>query len=637
MCGITGTLNFDGRPADPGETEAMVATLRHRGPNDTGVITDGPASLGIARLSVIDLETGHQPIHNEDRSVHAVVNGEIYNYQALREDLSSRGHQFHTRSDAEVVVHLYEEYGEQFPEYLRGMFAIALWDSNRRRLVLVRDRLGVKPLFYCLEPGRLVFGSELKALLAGGIPRTLDLQGADDYLTYGYIPDEESIFQNVRKLGAAHTLVCEHDGSLRKQRYWDVLDPRWDDEHRAAADPKSRGPAFWDLFKQAVRLRLASDVPLGVLLSGGIDSSAVLAAIREVTGRPIKTFTVGFPDQSYDESALARLTARHFGAEHHELIAQPDDSRIVSHYIRHFDEPYGESSAIPIYYLAGMAAREITVAIGGDGGDELMGGYNHHFASLLMARYNRLPAPLSRRLIPWVVNALPVSHSRASFEHLAKRFVSAADASPEQAQLRWLEIISADAKQQLYGPLLRDRPGKLPAFRFMEEAFLRARALTPLNRLLYADQQIYLRDGILAKVDRMTMAHGLESRGPFLDHKLAEFAMRLPDECKIRGWRRKVLLKQLLRRKLPPRVRRRKKMGFVIPLAQWLAGDLNQLLRDTLSADSLRREGIFDPGFVQRLIGEHSARERDHSKALWGILVFTLWLRTYAGAPRKLV
>ena len=632
MCGICGQLNLDGRPAQARHTEAMVRTLDHRGPDDRGVYAGGPAAIGIARLNVIDLETGHQPVHNEDSSIWCVLNGEIYNYRELRETLTARGHHFHTQSDTETIVHLYEEYGAALAEHLRGMFAIALWDQHRQQLLLIRDRLGVKPLYYYLDTNRLVFGSELKALLAAGIPRDVDPQAADDYLTHGYVPGQGAIFRNVHKLLPAHTLLIRRGGSIELNRYWDLLDPRWDAEHSAASNPAERGEATWEMLKEAVRCRLVSDVPIGVLLSGGIDSTAIVAAMREVTSQPIKTFTVGFDDKSYDESSLARLTAERFGTEHHELVARIEANEIVPSYIHHLDEPYAESSAIPIYYVSRLAREHITVALGGDGGDELFGGYDHYAASRYMEWYHRLPRALSHRFIPWAVRQLPVSHSRASFENLAKRFVSAVELSPKQAQLKWLEVISDDLKQRLQGPALRGREAALPAFRFYEQHLEQARRQEGINRLMFIDSRIYLPDGILTKIDRMSMAHGLETRGPFLDHKLVEFGHRLPSEVKMRGLTRKYLLKKLLRGRVPPRVLSQKKMGFVLPLARWLCGDLKELLCDTLSTDRLRRSGYFDPAAVERLIGGHLARREDHSKTLWSLLVFQLWLDRYAGA-----
>lgn len=629
MCGICGQLSFDGKPAQARETEAMVRTLDHRGPDDRGVYAHGPASIGIARLKVIDLETGHQPVRNEDGSVWCVLNGEIYNYRELRETLSARGHYFQTQSDTETIVHLYEEYGAALAEHLRGMFAIALWDQSRQQLLLIRDRLGVKPLYYYLDAGRLVFGSELKALLAAGIPREVDPQAADDYLTHGYVPGEGSIFRNVHKLLPAHTLLIQRSGSRELSRYWDLLDPRWDAEHSAASDPAERAQATWERLKEAVRYRLVSDVPIGVLLSGGIDSTAIVAAMRAVTSQPIKTFTVGFEDESYDESGLARLTAERFETEHYELVAQIQASEIVPSYIHHLDEPYAESSAIPIYYVSRLAREHITVALGGDGGDELFGGYNHYAASRYMEWYKKLPRALSRGLVPWAVGQLPVSHRRASFDYLAKRFVSAVELSPEQAQLKWLEVIADDVKQRLYGPALRDRSEALPAFRYYEQHLDQARRQEGINRLMFMDSRIYLPDGILTKVDRMSMAHSLETRGPFLDHKLVEFGHRLPCGVKMRGLTRKYLLKQLLRGRVPRQVLSQKKMGFVLPLARWLCGDLRELLCDTLSADRLRRTGYFDPAAVEHLINRHLARREDHSKTLWSLLVFQLWLDRY--------
>ena len=511
MCGICGQLNFDGKPAQARDTEAMVRTLGHRGPDDRGVYVHGPASIGIARLKIIDLETGHQPVHNEDSSVWCVLNGEIYNFRELRETLTARGHHFHTQSDTETIVHLYEEYGAALAGRLRGMFAIALWDQSRQQLLLIRDRLGVKPLYYYLDAGRLVFGSELKALLAAGIPREVDPQAADDYLTHGYVPGEGSIFRNVHKLLPAHTLLIQRGGAVQMNQYWDLLDPRWDAEHSAASNPDERAEAAWEKLKEAVRYRLVSDVPIGVLLSGGIDSTAIVAAMREVTSQPIKTFTVGFDDESYDESWLARLTAERFETEHHELVARIEANEIVPSYIHHLDEPYAESSAIPIYYVSQLAREHITVALGGDGGDELFGGYNHYAASRYMEWYHGLPRALSHGLIPWAVRQLPVSHGRASFENRAKRFVSGVDLTPEQAQLKWLEVISDDLKQRLYGPALRGRGNALPALRFYEQHLEQARRQEGINRLMFMDSRIYLPDGMVLTgdmVNKTDRGHG---------------------------------------------------------------------------------------------------------------------------------
>jgi asparagine synthase (glutamine-hydrolysing) len=621
-------VNFDGRPVSREEIAGMAGALRHRGPDDHGAHVDGAAGIGIARLSILDVPGGHQPIPNEDETVWVVSNGEIYNHRELRAQLQARGHRFRTGNDAEVAVHLYEEQGADLAKRLRGMFAIAIWDGRERKLTVIRDRLGVKPMYLYRDGRTLLFGSELKALLAAGMPGEIQLQGVSDYLSYGYLPGPSSIFAGVEKLAPATTLTVSADGRSTHLRYWDLLG-----ESRRRSIPSSgaeRDEAFWDLFREAVKIRLESDVPLGVLLSGGIDSAAVVAAYREVTSAPLETFTVGFPEQSFDESRLARLTAERYETEHHELIAEPELPGILDAYTESFDEPYGESSAIPIYYVARLAKRHITVALGGDGGDEALGGYNHYVGAEYLTRYSRLPRMLAQSAIPWVVDRLPVSHQRASFSYLSRRFVAAAGMTPEQAHLEWISVLDAETKRAVAGDALRDLE---PSLRFLEAAHGRARALDPLNRLLYADAEVYLRDGILQKVDRMTMAHGLEARGPFLDQELVTFALQIPGREKIRGGVRKRFFKRLLRGRLPAETLNQKKMGFVPPLAKWLCGELREPLLDTLTTKALTEGGFFRPAAVRRMLDEHLRKRRDHSRALWGLMAFERWRRRWA-APR---
>lgn len=628
MCGICGRLNFDGRPVERGEVAAMARTLRHRGPDEQGVHVDGAAGIGIARLAILDVAGGHQPIPNEDETVWAVSNGEIYNHRELRADLELRGHRFRSGNDAEVAVHLYEELGPELAKRLRGMFAIAVWDGRARKLTLIRDRLGVKPLYLYRDRQTLLFGSELKALIAAGMPREIEAQGVSDYLSYGYLPGPASIFRHVEKLRPAHSLTIEADGKTSESRYWDILEAS-----RNTSVPRNeneRGEAFWALFREAVKVRLESDVPLGVLLSGGIDSAAVVAAYREATSAPLKTFTVGFAEQSFDESPLARLTAERYGTEHHELIAEPELPGILDAYTEHFDEPYGESSAIPIYCVAKLARQYITVALGGDGGDEALGGYNHYVGAGYLERYRKLPGLLSQSLIPWVADRLPVSHERASFSYLAKRFVAAASMSPEQAHLEWISVVDSATKAAVAGEALA---GLQAPLRYLAAAHRRGRGLDSLNRLLYADSEVYLREGILQKVDRMTMAHGLEARGPFLDQELVAFALGIAGRDKIRGGLRKRFFRRLLRDRLPARTLNRKKMGFVPPLAKWLCGELREPMLDTLTPKALSDGGYFAPKAVERLIDEHLERRRDHSRALWGLLAFERWRQRWAAAP----
>jgi asparagine synthase (glutamine-hydrolysing) len=628
MCGICGRLNFDGRPVAAEDIRRMAGTLRHRGPDDDGIHTDGAAGIGIARLAILDVPGGHQPIPNEDETVWVVSNGEIYNHRELRAELEAKGHRFRTGNDAETAVHLYEEHGAGLAKRLRGMFALAIWDARARRLTLIRDRLGVKPLYLYRDHETLLFGSELKALIAAGMPREIEPQAVSDYLSYGYLPGPASIFRGVEKLTPGHALTVEADGRTSSTRYWELLEASREPD--VPSGEAERGEAFWSLFCEAVKVRLESDVPLGVLLSGGVDSAAIVAAFREVSSGRLETFTVGFPEQSYDESRLARLTAERYQTSHHELIAEPDPSVILDAYTESFDEPYGESSAVPIYYVARLARRHITVALGGDGGDEALGGYNHYAAAGYLERYRKLPGFLSEGLIPWAVDRLPVSHKRASLSYLARRFTAAAGMSREQAHLEWISVVDAAARQAIAGEALA---GTQPALRYLEAAHERARGLDPLNSLLYADAQAYLREGILQKVDRMTMANGLEARGPFLDQELVAFALRIPGRDKIRAGVRKYFFKRLLRDRLPAETLRQKKMGFVPPLAKWLSEGLRQPLLDTLTPRALSETGYFQPEAVRRMVDEHLAKRRDHGRALWGLLAFERWRRRWAG-PR---
>lgn len=603
----------------------MARTLHHRGPDEQGLHIDGPAGIGIARLAILDVPGGHQPIPNEDETVWVVSNGEIYNHRELRADLESRGHRFRTGNDAEVVVHLYEELGAGLAARLRGMFAIAIWDARTRTLTLIRDRLGVKPLYVYRNGETLLFGSELKALMAAGMPREIEPQGVSDYLSYGYLPGPSSILRGVEKLAPAHTLTVEADGKSSSVRYWNILDAS--KSAAVPADETERDEAFWALFREAVKVRLESDVPLGVLLSGGIDSAAIVAAYREATSAPLKTFTVGFAEHSFDESPLARLTAERYGAEHHELIAEPELPGILDAYAESFDEPYGESSAIPIYYVARLARQHITVALGGDGGDEALGGYNHHAGAGYLARYRKLPSLLSQSLIPWMVERLPVTHRRAGVSYLAKRFVAAAGMTPEQAHLEWISVVDAATKSSIAGEALG---GLQPSLRHLADAHHRGSALDPVNKLLYADTEVYLREGILQKVDRMTMAHGLEARGPFLDQELVAFALAIPGGEKIHSGVRKAFFRRLLKDRLPAETLEQKKMGFVPPLAKWLCGELREPLLDTLTPRAITDGGFFAPKAVQRLIDEHLERRRDHSRALWGLMAFEQWRGRWA-------
>lgn len=627
MCGIVGKLHFDhSKSVSPQLIHAMCGTIVHRGPDDEGVYTDGPIGLGMRRLSIIDLAGGQQPIANEDSTVWVVFNGEIYNYRELRSTLEIKGHYFSTNSDTEVIVHLYEEFREDFAQHLRGMFAIALWDKPRETLILVRDRLGKKPLYYAEHNGRLVFGSELKTLLVDDIPREVDSQALHEFLSYNYIPGPRTIFRVAKKLQPGHRLVARR-GHIAISSYWQP-EPLLESGNRT--QPLAHYvEQLSELLKESVRYRLISDVPLGVFLSGGVDSSTLVTVMREVSSSNIKSFSIGFEDDSFNELPYAREVAQHFGTDHYDLVVKPDALDLLPKLVRAFDEPFADSSAIPMYYLSELARRHVTVALGGDGGDELFAGYETYTAYKMAELYHYLPQSL-QTFLPRLIAKLPVSHAKVSFDYKAKRFMQSALLPPERRHYAWKEVFSDEMKDQLYtGPTnsaLQD------PFQVFAREFGSCQNHPMLSRLQYVDQRVYLPDDILVKVDRMSMAHSLEVRAPLLDHKLVEFALTIPPEFQLKGLKKKYLLKRAMAHKLPASVLSRKKAGFNVPIPKWLRNELHDYTQDVLSERRLKDQGFFDPRYVHQLIRDHNDMKVDYSRNLWGLLVFSLWFETYGHA-----
>jgi asparagine synthase (glutamine-hydrolysing) len=607
MCGICGIVSARG-PADPDRLARMSAKLLHRGPDSDGVFVDGPAGLAARRLAIIDLETGDQPIANEDSTVHVVQNGELYNYPELRGELERAGHTFRTHGDTEVLVHLYEQEGPGFARRLRGMFAVALWDSTRRRLVLARDRYGIKPLYYRADTDGLEFASELRSLPRGEI----DLDALEAFLAFNSIPAPLTIFREARKLPPGHVLVWE-DGNLSLERYArpapvPVAELRDDDEAELIEELRSR-------LRDSVRAHLLADVPVGVLLSGGIDSSALVALAAQESAEPVRTFSIGFEERSFNELADARLVAERYGTLHRELVLRPDAAVLLPALADAFDEPFADSSALPTYLVSQLAAEDVKVALSGEGGDELFGGYYTYVADLLAERAGGL-AGLARPL----VERLPTSTARASFDYKAKRFVRGAQLPPLERHHAWKEIFSADARAELTGR----RHGFDPVDLYRER-FAETDGAELLARLQDVDRTIYLVDDLLVKTDRASMAHSLEARVPFLDPVVTNFALALPARHRVHGLRKKVLLRKAVAPLVPGRIVRGKKRGFSIPAAAWLRGELEPFARETLSADTLRRQGFFRPEAVTKLIDRHVAGKEDLSRQLWGLLAFTLW------------
>jgi asparagine synthase (glutamine-hydrolysing) len=607
VCGICGIATAHG-VADVEAVRAMADLLAHRGPDSAGEHVDGGVALAARRLSILDLEHGDQPIANEDGSCVVVQNGEIYNYPELRRELEQAGHELRTHCDTEVHVHLYEEHGVNFAERLRGMFAVAIWDGRRGRLVLARDRYGIKPLYYRQAGGELRFASELRALPRGEI----DLDALEAFLAFNSIPGPYSIFRDVRKLPAGHVLVWEN-GTVALERYARP-GPATEDELRDG-DEAELIEELRARLRDSVKAHLLSDVPVGVLLSGGVDSAALAALAAQETPEPIHTFTIGFAERSFDERADARLVAARYGTEHHELLVRPDPELLLRALAEAFDEPFADSSALPTYLVSRLAADHVKVALSGEGGDELFGGYYTYAADLFADRV----APLARIARP-LVEALPASTRRASLDYKAKRFVRAAHLPPLERHHGWKEIFSAEARAELTGRRATFDPVDVYRARFAETA-----GAPQLARLQDVDFGIYLVDDLLVKTDRASMAHSLEARVPFLDPLVTGLAFALPTHLKVRGLAKKVLLRKAVEPLVPSEVVHGRKRGFSIPAAAWLRGELEPFARATLSSESLRRQGFFRPEPVARLLDEHVGGREDWSRQLWGLLAFTLW------------
>jgi asparagine synthase (glutamine-hydrolysing) len=621
MCGIAGRFNYDARqPVDRDILEAMTDAVRHRGP-DAGGYYHGPGiGLGHRRLSIIDLATGDQPLANEDGSVQVVFNGEIYNFAEVRAELIAHGHRFRTGSDTEIIVHGYEQWGERCVNRFRGMFAFAVWDANQRRLLLARDRLGVKPLYYAALPGDgIVFGSEIKSLLEDpAVPRDWRPEAIDAYLTLLYVPAPDTIYRAVRKLPPAHVLVADASG-IRMSRYWDLPftgtgEAAREEEYLEELDA---------LLRESVGLRLISDVPLGAFLSGGIDSSTVVAYMKEASGTPPVTIAVGFNDPAFDEVEHAEAVARHLGCDFHALVANPQIEDLLPKLAWHFDEPFADSSAVPTYYVSKAARELVTVALSGDGGDELWAGYARHRVEQWEQRARTALGPVSG-IAGWLGKALPLSIKGArSLRHLAS--------APDQAYAlkHAYGMFEPGSKDRLYTGEFSQRIAGADPFASFRDAWHACASPDPMDRALYTDAQTYMIDDVLTKVDRMSMAVSLEAREPLLDHRLLEFAARVPVALKLKDGQSKYLLRRILDRKVPRSIVERGKRGFAAPIGEWLRGPLAGMTHELLTDGRLRDRGVLDPRAVSRLWDEHRTRKAEHPHRLWQLVMLELWFRQF--------
>ena len=626
MCGIAGLVEFDGAHASESLVRAMCTAMCHRGPDDEGVLAiprqpsphEPRAILGNRRLSIIDVAGGHQPIGNEDGSIWVVQNGEIYNFEELRARLESSGHVFATHSDTEILVHLYEEMGDDFVRELDGMFALALWDDRRKRLVLARDRFGKKPLLYAEAGGRLSFGSEFQAILADpAVGRDIDHEALDEYLSFMSIPAPLTIYRQIRKLPPASILVRDSSGT-RVSRYWSLAYlPKLEiDEHEAASEVRR-------LLTDAVRKRLISEVPLGAFLSGGVDSSAVVAIMAGLIGDRVKTFAIGFDDPRFNELPHARRVAEKFGCEHHEFEVKPRAIEVVPTLIKHYGEPYADSSAIPSFYLAKLTRQHVTVALNGDGGDEAFAGYGWHAGGRLAERWQKVPLPM-RRLAEKIATQLgPLSSNRRSTIARLSRFMSAASGPRAKRYRQWLSVFTPELKSQLYA-------GPAPRYADpLEAIFSRAASLDAVDAMLHADVEWYLPTDLLVKMDIATMANSLEARSPFLDWKLAEFAARLPSSMKARGNTSKYILKKAVADLVPGGNMHRPKQGFAVPVGPWFRGELKEFLADHILSARFQQRGLFKPAVVQRLFDDHQRGAGDYAHHLWTLMMLELWFREF--------
>ncbi|HEY6247768.1 MAG TPA: asparagine synthase (glutamine-hydrolyzing) [Pyrinomonadaceae bacterium] len=627
MCGIAGfvDLNETGPMISAQEViDRMCQVIRHRGPDDQGTYLKDGVALGMRRLSIIDLVGGHQPISGEDGSVTIVFNGEIYNFLELKPKLESLGHTFKTHSDTEAIVHAYEQFGPNCVDHLRGMFAFAIWDAKARTLFVARDRVGKKPLYYTTSPeGTFVFGSELKSLLAHpDVQRELDPKALDAYLTLGYVPDPLSIFRNINKLAPGHYLTFSDDG-VRVNRYWD-----FNFEPVAARSETDYLAELRELLDESVRLRLISDVPLGAFLSGGIDSSTVVAMMARHMGQPVKTFSIGFHEDSYNELKYARLTAQKFNTDHHEFFVTPDICSIVDELVWHFDEPFADSSAIPTYMVSKLARDHVTVVLSGDGGDELFAGYTRYVVDRKRQGFARLPKPLRESLMRPLSEALP---------HAAwgRNYLHNVSLDPISRYLDSVSVFTSLNRNSLYTSDFKSNLGSssyVPTL--FNDLVNHVQTGESLDQLLYLDSKTYLPGDILTKVDRMSMAVSLEARAPLLDHKLIEFVTNVPASLKLSGLETKYLLKQAVRDLVPAEILNRPKQGFGVPIQEWINQQLRSRVRETLTEPRTRQRGYLNSQYVDVLLDEHERGRRDHSMGLWALFMLELWHRQFVDVLR---
>lgn len=625
MCGIVGTINAGSRRVDGRILEKMNQAIRHRGPDEDGFYIKENVGLAMRRLSIIDLAHGKQPIFSSDKSKVIVYNGEIYNFRELRNDLEKNGHVFQTKSDTEVILRLYEKYGSDCVLHLRGMFAFAIWDESDRSLFIARDRVGKKPLLYSHRPdGSLIFGSEFRALLQHpDISKEIDHEAIDNYLSYSCIPAPQTAYKQIRKLKPAHWLRWKN-GEVQTEKYWS---PDFSEKLRIS-ESEAEAKTL-EILREAVKLRLISEVPLGAFLSGGVDSSLVVALMAEASEKPVKTFSIGFEEQDYSELKYARRVAKHIGAEHNEFIVKPDALKVLPKLVEHYGEPYADSSAIPTFYVSRETRKHVTVALNGDGGDESFAGYERYAAMRLAEKYQRFPTLLRKSLVEMPLSIVPAPNNFRNRIQRAKRFVRSASLPKAERYFQWMCAFDRESKQEIYTSDFKQELNGQRSLDILDRWFSASDDLGIVDAAMTTDIMTYLPNDLLVKVDIASMANSLEARSPLLDHKVIEFAASLPENIKFRTTEPKYLLKKIAAKLVPREVIYRRKMGFGVPIANWLKGEMQTFLRENLLSKKHENRGLFRPEITKMLVEKHINDEKDYSKQLWTLLMLEMWFQRF--------
>ena len=625
MCGIVGIANNNLRSISREVLEKMNLCIVHRGPDDDGFYVNETVGLAMRRLSIIDVAHGKQPMHNEDKTAWIVFNGEIYNFQELRKDLEAQGSNFYTNSDTETILHLYDRYGAECVTYLRGMFAFAIWDTRDKSLFIARDRLGKKPVLYAHQKnGDLIFGSEFQALLAHpDVSREVDFEALDSYLSYLCVPAPLTAFKQIRKLEPAHWLRWK-DGNIETKRYWQPdFSKKIKISEADAIEETTR------ILRESTKLRMISEVPLGAFLSGGVDSSTIVALMAQESSQPVKTFSIGFEEQDFSELKYAKKVADHIGAEYHEFVVKPDALEILPALVEHYGEPFADSSAIPTYYVAKETRQFVTVALNGDGGDESFAGYERHSAMQIAELYHRFPKILRKALVETPINLIPTSEINRSRVRDAKRFLRAASLPTTERYFRWMSTFHREMKDELYTKDFAERVSAQKPEHFLDEWFAKANGSGILDATLLTDQMTYLPNDLLVKVDIASMANSLEARSPFLDHKVIEFAASLPENLKMQRFETKSLLKKVAARLVPKEVIYRRKMGFGVPIGKWFRGEMKEFVQNILLSEKSLNRGIARREVVEKYVREHINAERDHTFQIWTLMMMELWFQRF--------